>query len=312
METPMPNETTDRQSNVPAVVPKAEGKATGKRSATSKNSKPDSEKSAREQSSIQFPYADLNDAITVAQALMQGGGQPCEADALAALMDQTPSSGNFRLKVTTARMFGLVELAQGKYQLTELGFRIIDSNSATERGAKADAFLNVPLYKRVYEEFRGKQLPPRPAALEHAFVGFGVSHKQKDKARQAFDRSAQQAGYFELGGRDRLVRPNVAGGPQNSESGGTTKRVESDHTFSLGGGGGGGSRLHPFIAGLLSTLPKPESEWPGAERVKWLQTAASIFGLIYMDEGGEIKVTFAPSNSTRRRGLPADDDAPAT
>jgi hypothetical protein len=38
---------------------------------------------------------------------------------------------------------------------------------------------------------------------------------------------------------------------------------------------------HPFIAGLLRTLPDPESEWSMAGRVKWLQTASNVFGLMY-------------------------------
>src|SRR5262249_53437932 len=33
--------------------------------------------------------------------------------------------------------------------------------------------------------------------------------------------------------------------------------------------------------GLLKTLPEPETDWPSAGRVKWLQTAANIFDLIY-------------------------------
>jgi hypothetical protein len=41
------------------------------------------------------------------------------------------------------------------------------------------------------------------------------------------------------------------------------------------------SGLHPFVQGLLVTLPKPGEDWPLAERKKWLATAESIFGVIY-------------------------------
>ncbi|MGC2410504.1 MAG: hypothetical protein WA441_11055, partial [Methyloceanibacter sp.] len=52
---------------------------------------------------------------------------------------------------------------------------------------------------------------------------------------------------------------------------------------------------HPFIEGLLRTLPEPFSEWPATDRAKWLQTAANIFDLIYKGEGGiEIKAAVAP------------------
>ncbi len=142
-----------------------------------------SEKRTREQSTIQFPYDDLNDAVSVAAGIMKCGGVPSTPDQVAGAMGQEPTSGSFRLKIAAAKIFGLIETVGGRYQLTDLGFAVVDRDPARQRTAKADAFLRVPLYRRVYDEFRNKQLPPRPAALEHAFVGFGVASKQKDKAR---------------------------------------------------------------------------------------------------------------------------------
>ncbi len=40
---------------------------------------------------------------------------------------------------------------------------------------------------------------------------------------------------------------------------------------------------HPFIKGLLRTLPDPDSVWPLDQRKKWLETAENIFSLIYKD-----------------------------
>jgi hypothetical protein len=52
-----------------------------------------------------------------------------------------------------------------------------------------------------------------------------------------------------------------------------------------GGGTGGGpprkGRLHPFIQGLLDSLPEPETNWAEEGRTKWLQAAANIFDLMY-------------------------------
>jgi hypothetical protein len=44
---------------------------------------------------------------------------------------------------------------------------------------------------------------------------------------------------------------------------------------------GNGLERHPFIEGLLKTLPETDSEWSTAGRLKWLQAASNIFGLIY-------------------------------
>jgi hypothetical protein len=247
----------------------------------------------REQSAISFPYGDLNDAMSVARGIMACGGMACAPDQLAAALKQAPTSGAFRGKVSTARIFGLVDTVQGKYQLTELGAAITDSKR--ERAARADAFLKVPLYRKVYEEFRNRPLPPRPLPLEHAFVGFGVAVKQKDKARYAFDRSAQQAGYYDHGSRDRLIRPPVAdisGQPSDPTDAGRQQDVDIESGERFGGGGfnSGGSntinrgRLHPFIQGLLDTLPEPNTNWAEEGRAKWLQAAANIFDLMYMGD----------------------------
>lgn len=244
-----------------------------------------------QQSTIGFPYGDLEDAISVAAAVMKLGGVPCEPDQLAAALNQTPTSGSFRMKIHTARTFGVISTVQGRYQLTDLGFALTDR--VQERAARADAFLNVPLYRRTYDEYRNRQLPPSPPALERAFVSFGVVPKQAERARQAFLRSAQQAGFFDHGSRDRLVRPPV-GGSTSAPSEVTTDEaveiegVEQPRTPPVGGGGGNHrppSGLPPFIQGLLDTLPEPGTNWAVEGRLKWLQAAANIFDLMYKGDG---------------------------
>lgn len=159
----------------------------------------------RSTSNISFPYSDVGDGVKVAEGLLKGGGTALSRDQLAAAMGQTPGSGSFNTKVNTARIFGVMETTGGKYQLTELGFEIVDPDR--QRDALITAFLNVPLYRRVYEEFRGKRLPPRPHGLERAFVTFGVAPKQTQKARLAFEKSARLAGFYPGGDEDRLVMP---------------------------------------------------------------------------------------------------------
>lgn len=245
----------------------------------------------RERSSIEFPYGDLKDAAEVANAIHANAGTSCSPDQLAAYMRQTTSSGAFRLKIATARVFGLVETERGLVALTALGRRIVDAGQ--EKDARASAFLKVPLYQAIFEKFKGHLLPP-PAALEREMLGFGVSPKQTDKARQAFERSADQAGFFSLG-TDRLTMPAGAKRPE-------TAPVKAPSFYGGGasypaggsGGGGGGGDVDPIIRGLVDRLPPPDSKWPLADRVRWLQTAANAFGLVYQppeNENGEITIT---------------------
>jgi hypothetical protein len=242
---------------------------------------------AREQSSIGFPYQDLDAGISVARAMLQGGGVALSRDQLAGVMNQSVGSGSFVTKVATARLFGLIAANNSKYELTDIGFEILDSDATRQKSARAAAFLSVPLYKKVYDEFRGKQLPPRPHGLEQAFVRFGVSAKQKTNARLAFDKSANQAGFFP-NGPDRLIEPILGVAPRSSESRppvtdemdlpedgfAVVKKREPEN-----------SGYHPFIQGLLDTLPAPQTNWTIEGRATWLQAAAKIFDLIYQGSG---------------------------
>lgn len=162
-------------------------------------------KAPRVPSSIGFPYTDMSDAILVAEGLLKGGGVALTRDQLAAAMNMAPGGGGFATKVATARTFGVIDSASGKYELTELGFEIVDASRQAE--AKIKAFLNVPLFKKIYDEFRGKLLPPRPHGLEKAIINFGVTEKNARHARGAFERSARIAGFYPGGNEDRLVMP---------------------------------------------------------------------------------------------------------
>jgi hypothetical protein len=247
---------------------------------------------ARQRSTIGFPYTDLKSAIELADAIhSQVGLRDCDDDQLAAWTKQSSKSSTFRVQVYAARTFRVLEGDGSNHRLSELGRAIVDPKQARE--AKARAFLAVPLYKAVYEKYRGGVLPPA-AALSRDMVALGVSEKQKDRARLVFERSAEEAGFFEHG-KQRLVMPGVAYQPDVPGENGS-ERPEPEKG---GGGEPPSSKLHPFIQGLLQTLPKPETEWAATARVKWLQTAANIFDLIYKGDGG-IKIETAMAQRSPR------------
>src|ERR1700720_4826733 len=139
----------------------------------------------RERSTIEFPYTGLEDAIAVAKGIHDTtGSSVCQHEQLAAALNLSMNSSGYRVRLSAAKVFGVIESSgSGGLKLTALGQMIVDS--AREREAKVRAFLNVPLFKAVYEQNRGKQLPP-PAALEREMAGLGVSEKQRGRARQVF------------------------------------------------------------------------------------------------------------------------------
>ena len=107
----------------------------------------------RERSQIEFPYSDLERSVDLATVLLREGGQAkIEQTQLAVAMDQSANGGTFRGRVGAARMFGLIETEQGKVGLTPLGLRATDEQSAP--AAKAEAFLNIPLYKAMFDRYQ--------------------------------------------------------------------------------------------------------------------------------------------------------------
>lgn len=232
----------------------------------------------REQSTVAFPYMDLDAAITVARAFIANGGGALTRDQIAGAMSQSPLSGAFIMKLSAARQFGLIDLIDGKFKLTDLGFLIVDKSEAREKAARAQAFLNVELYRKIYDEFKGKQLPPRPFGLEQTLVQMGVSQKQKTNARLAFDRSAKQAGFTALD-PDRLIEPAL----NNSGPSALPNSPTGERPLAFAGGDGS-PRLDPLIVGLLDRLPAPGTAWSEDKRRKWLQTLEANLEMIYPSE----------------------------
>jgi len=171
----------------------------------------------------------------------------------------------------------------GRISLTDLGMRINDPQQ--EKAARVDAFLAVELYQKVFDQFRGSPLPPQ-AGFERALLSLGVGPKVTDKARQVLQRSAKQAGFFEMGA-DRLTKPPIKidppGGVEKPNNGSNPPPPPS-------GGGGSGSDFHPFIDGLLQTLPSIGSDWTTAERMNWLNIANGVFKLLYKGSTEEIEI----------------------
>jgi hypothetical protein len=195
-------------------------------------------------------------------------------DQLAAkLGHSTTASGGFRGKLGAARLFGLVVTSGMNVTLTDLGKKIADGRTTSV--ARVDAFLRVPLFRAIYDEYRGNQLPG-DEALENVMEGLGVAPKQKERARQIFQRSAQQAGFFHAG-RDKLIKPEGAGGAEASkeEPGNGDPKQNEELPANVA--------EQPLIRGLFEKLPAA-GVWPAKQREQWFDAAKAIFDLVYDSE----------------------------
>ena len=231
----------------------------------------------RGRSKIAFPYLHLEGCIEIAQAVHTVGGHACEWNQVAAQAKQSAKGGAFRQKMLSARVFGLLEYKGQHVELTPIGQRSLDPQ--TTKLGRVQAFLTVPLFRRMYEQLEGQLLPPH-AAIQHQMESAGVAPKQTEKARQVFLRSARDAGFFEINS-DRLAKPSTSDQPEQSGGTGVREKQTADHRTS--GGESEGRLHHPLIEALLAQMPPPGTKWEQARCVMWLQAILLSLGMIYED-----------------------------
>ncbi|HUA33127.1 MAG TPA: hypothetical protein VMA09_05940 [Candidatus Binataceae bacterium] len=155
-------------------------------------------------------------------------------------------------------------------------FEIVRPDKAQQ--AKARAFLSVPLYKAIYEKYKGRLLGGN-AVLEQDMVDLGVAEKQKARARQGFQRSAEQAKL----GRDRLVLPagvslDSRPTPSNGEKGRKMEHQQQPQFTPSGD-------VNPVLSFLLKSLPPSGSDWPQDARQQWMRMLELALDEMYKRSG---------------------------
>ena len=255
-----------------------------------------SETRKRVVSEVEFPYADLEAASQLAIELHKNAGGHAGDAELAGWLNQSSTGGTYRARRSAARMFGLIDISQGNVTLTALGRDLADETKS--RGARAEAFLKPALYSLMYEKCRGTVLPP-PAAIERMMVQLGVSPKQKDRARQAFQKSAAYASFIDAN-TGRFIKPGN-GQPAPPEA----PPIETSSKVGGGGGDGDGGTtldLDPLLMALLHKIPAKNDGWSASKRVRWFRTFAMNVSQVYDDDDlpVELEIKEAKGGSSDR------------
>lgn len=243
----------------------------------------------RQRSSIGFPYYDYGNCSAITMVIHSNVGHgECSLEQLSAWANRSSKSSGFLSQVSASKLFGIIEEGSepGTLRLTKLGRQTLDPN--TDKEAKAESFLNVPLFEALYEKYKGGVTPPHPA-LESEIVSLGVSVKQKTKARQVFESSAQQTG-FRTAAPNRLVLPATVvkpnGDPKVSPDGKGPKNFDQ-------------AKLDPLITATLDRIPT-EKPWSGKNRLRWFHTLAMNISQVYDEDENivelEIKLLSKPAS----------------
>ena len=243
---------------------------------------------ARGQSGVSYPYFDLGASIKVAEAIHARGGGSCSPEQLAFWLDyKSTKSGTYLTRVAAARNFGLIQSSSGRLTVTDRGMAIVAPVMPEDAmTAKAEAFLSVELFMKVFEQFRGKQLPPE-VGLKNLFKSapYFIVADRIDPAVRVFMNSAEQAGFL-TGDRSRLISPSVVSSPNAKPE--TPKPdvdppVTSEKPKNSSGGDGTGG-VHSAIVGLLRELPPPGTVWSTPKKQRFLDAFKATIDFIYPED----------------------------
>jgi len=193
----------------------------------------------RQRSEVRFPAYGLADSVAVAKAIHDKGGGKATPDALAAYLSyKSTANGAFLARIGAARMFGLVAKAGDFFTPSPLAQQILMPTYVEQgRQALVEAFLNVDLFKRVFDDFRGKDLPPEFGMKNALRNTYRVVPTRIDVAYRVLMESAESAGFFETrGARTHLIMPPLK--PVSPAPGPTVHETTEDSN-KLGGGGSG-------------------------------------------------------------------------
>lgn len=259
--------------------------------------------SPRPRSEVSFPYYDLDSSVEVAAKIHDEAGGSCTRDQLAPMLGYSGTkNGGFLSRLGAARMFGLVEEVNGSLRPTALASQIYAPihSSDSQRG-KVQAFLNIELFNKVYERFKGQPLP-NDQGLENLLRNdLKVVPAQIKNALRTLHESAESAGFFNTAGRGRLVIPVAANAktPSSTPAQGPGGAQLDDATLVATGTTGGGrapSQRHPpvdeaaippAIYGLIRDLPPEGTAMTKPKRERLIKAFEASINWLYPDEGEE-------------------------
>jgi len=244
----------------------------------------------RTRSGTASPYFDLDTSIKVAETIHGLGGGSCSSDQLAHwLKYKSTRSGTYLTRIAAARHFGLIESTGDRHTVTERGMRIVAPVMDTDATqAKIDAFMDVELFSKVYQRFKGSTLPA-DGGLKNLFASpdYAILPDRIDAAIRVLTNSAEQAGFLVISGDTRrLIMPSVVGAaPAKTQGSSEEEKTPPAAPEKVKGSSHPSvehtSGVHSAIVGLLRELPPPGTPWPNATKQRFLTAFQSTIDFIY-------------------------------
>lgn len=194
----------------------------------------------RARSEVRFAARNLADSLAVAREIHAKGGGKATGDQLAAFLGyKSTTNGAYLSRVGAARTFGLITKSGDFFVLTPLSIQILSPTYPEQaKEGLITAFMNVELYRKVYEEFKGRELPPEFGMKNALRNIFKIVPARVDLAYRTLMDSAQDAGFFDTrGSRTHLIMPMVKPLPATTPQ---VSAADDEASAEFGGGSDGG------------------------------------------------------------------------
>jgi len=191
---------------------------------------------SRKVSGTAFPYYNLADTVLVAKAIHDKGGGSASREQIAAFLGyKSVQNGAFLTRIGAGRTFGLIAEMNKQLRVTPLGYKIISPESPEQyREGMVESFLTVPLFKALYDEYRGRDLPEGLGLKNALRLKFQIVPKKIDLAYRLLFESAETAGFFETrGSKTQLIVPVIKSRPSAEPE---NKNLAVNTGFGRGGG----------------------------------------------------------------------------
>ncbi|WP_291163170.1 hypothetical protein [Gemmatimonas sp. UBA7669] len=170
-----------------------------------------------------YPRVPLKKALEVVAAIKdKNGGNPLEPALVAEYCNLSATNNDFVYLLSAASQFGLTTgtIRSQAIALTDFGRQLAYAGSPTEEEAlKKQAFLNVDLFRRVLEHYRGSQLPELKYLGNTLTKQFDLPEPLHDEFSRVFRENAEHLGLSTYDGQ--------------SDSGGSGNGDQASHTATV-------------------------------------------------------------------------------
>lgn len=152
-----------------------------------------------------YPRHAVEKALRIPKAIYdQNAGKPCSPDDAAKFTTGGRATGRFRTEVASAKKYGFLRSDNGKLVPEERARKAIAPQSETDRiNALREGVLSAPDLSRVYDHYRGGNLPDESFFQNALTDRFGIPSDQVEEFLEVFLESMRSAELIDESGTDR-------------------------------------------------------------------------------------------------------------